>query len=77
VNLKITASSVLMLQWEKTVREKKRMIGFMRLERMYRQCCSYDMKTILCAKNAKVGKEILTGIAVGTCDLHDLSSMII
>jgi hypothetical protein len=24
--------------------------------------------------NAKVGKEILTGISVGTCDLHDESN---
>jgi hypothetical protein len=32
---------------------------------------SYDIKIMLRAMSAKLGMEILTGIAVGTCDLHD------
>ena len=35
---------------------------------------SYDIKSILGDVNAKVGKEIWTGIAVGTCGLHYASN---
>jgi len=41
------------------------------LERMYKLCPSYDIKIILGDMNAKMGKEILTGIAVNTCSLYD------
>jgi len=34
---------------------------------------SYDIKIMLGDMNAKLGKEIWTGNAVGTCDLHDES----
>jgi hypothetical protein len=71
VKLKIIASSVHMLQQKKSVRDRR--IGFMRLERIYRHYRSYNTKIILCDKNAKVGKEIWTGIAVGTWDIHDES----
>jgi hypothetical protein len=45
-----------------------------RLERTYKQCPSYDIKIILGNMNAKVGKEIWTGTAVGACGLHDESN---
>ena len=41
------------------------------LERTYKIGPSYDIKIILGDVNAKMGKEILTGIAVGTCGLRD------
>jgi hypothetical protein len=41
---------------------------------MYKQCPSYDIKSILGDMNAKVWKEIWTGIAVGTCGLHYTSN---
>jgi len=41
---------------------------------MHKQCPSYNIKIILGETNAKVGKEIWTGIAVGTCGLHDDSN---
>jgi len=39
----------------------------MRLKRMCQQFPSYNIKIM----NAKLGKEICTGIAVSACDLHD------
>jgi hypothetical protein len=47
---------------ENSEREKYR--SYERLDRMYKQCPSYDIKIILGDKNAKVGKEIWTEIAV-------------
>jgi hypothetical protein len=41
---------------------------------MQKQCPSYNIKIILGEMNAKVGKEIWTGTAVGTCGLHDNSN---
>jgi hypothetical protein len=41
------------------------------LERMYKICPSYDIKIILGDMNAKMEKEILTGIAVSSCGLCD------
>ena len=38
---------------------------------MYKQFPSYNIKIIVGDMNAKLGKEIWTGIAVSTCDLHD------
>jgi len=38
---------------------------------------SYNIKLMLGDMNAKVGKEIWTGIVVGTCDLHYESLIII
>ena len=38
---------------------------------MDNQFPSYDMKIMLGDMNAKLGKVILTGNAVRTCDLHD------
>lgn len=55
-------------------RERKKYQFYERLDRMYKQCLSYDVKIILGNMNAKVWKEILTGIAVGTCGLHDESN---
>ena len=57
---------------EKSERKKYQFYG--RLDRMYKQCPSYNIKIILGNMNAKVGKEIWTGIAVGTCGLHDESN---
>jgi hypothetical protein len=48
----------------------------MRLRRRYLQFPSYDIKILLVGRNAKVGKEIWTGIAVSTCDLNDEGVMI-
>jgi hypothetical protein len=48
-------------------RVKDGRIGYMRLKRMFKQFPSYDIKIM----NATLGKEICTGIAVSTCDLHD------
>ena len=53
--------------------ERKKYQFYERLYRMHKQCPSYDIKIILGNMNAKVGKEIWTGIAVGTCGLHDES----
>jgi len=41
---------------------------------MHKQCPSYNIKIILGEMNTKVGKKIWTGIAVGTCGLHDDSN---
>jgi hypothetical protein len=57
---------------EKSEREKDQF--YERLQRMHKQCPSYNIKIILGEMNAKVGKEILTGTAVGTCGLHDDSN---
>jgi fructose-1-phosphate kinase PfkB-like protein len=38
---------------------------------MHKQCPSHNIKIILGEMNAKVGKKIWTGIAVGTCGLHN------
>jgi hypothetical protein len=38
---------------------------------MHKQCPSYNTKIILGEMNAKVGKEIWTETAVGTCGLND------
>ena len=54
---------------EKSERENDQF--YERLEGMYKPCPSYDTKIILDDMNAKMGKEILTGIAVSTCSLHD------
>jgi hypothetical protein len=64
MNLKITASSVPMYQRRKRV--KDRSISCMRLKRMYKQFPLCDIKNTLSDMNAKLGKEIWTGIAVGT-----------
>jgi len=37
---------------------------------MHKQPPSYNIKIIVGEMNAKVGKEIWTGIAIGTCGLH-------
>jgi len=54
-------------------RVKDRRISYMRLNRMYKQFPSYNIKIM----NAKLGKEICTGIAVSTCDLHGEVNFII
>jgi hypothetical protein len=41
---------------------------------MHKQCPSYNIKIIVGEMNAKVEKEIWTGIAVGTCGLRDDSN---
>jgi len=41
------------------------------LDRTYKFCPSYDIKIILDDMTAKMGKEILTGIAVSTYGLYD------
>jgi len=46
-------------------------IDYMRLKRMYKQFPLYEIKIMLGDMNAKMGKEIWTGIAVSTCDLCD------
>ena len=57
---------------EKSEREKNQFED--RLHRMHEQSPSYNIKIIIVDMNAKVGKEIWTGIAVGTCGLHDDSN---
>jgi hypothetical protein len=57
---------------EKSEREKGQCYD--RLERMYKQCPSGDIEIILGDMNAKVGKEIWTGTAVGTYGPHDESN---
>jgi len=57
---------------EKSEREKDQLYD--RLQRMHKQYPSYNIKIIVGEMNAKVGKEIWTGIAVGTCGLHDDSN---
>jgi len=49
---------------EKSEREKHQLYD--RLYRMHKQCPSHNIKIILGEMNAKVGKEIWTGIAIGT-----------
>jgi len=57
---------------EKSERQKHQLCE--RLQRMHKQCPSYNIKIIVGEMNAKVGKEIWTGRAVGTCGLHDDSN---
>jgi hypothetical protein len=64
MNLKITASSVPMYQRRKRVKDRR--IGCMRLKRMYKQFPLCNIKNTLGDMNAKLGKEIWTGTAVGT-----------
>ena len=52
-------------------RVKDMRIDYMRLKRMYKQFPLYEIKIMLGDMNAKMGKEIWTGIAVSTCDLCD------
>ena len=54
--------------------ERKKYQFYEQLDRTYKRCPSYDIKIILGNMNVKVGKEIWTGIAVGTCGLHDESN---
>jgi endonuclease/exonuclease/phosphatase family metal-dependent hydrolase len=54
--------------------ERERGQCYDRLERMYKHCPSYDIKIILGDMNAKVGKAIWMGTAVGACGIHDESN---
>jgi hypothetical protein len=57
---------------ENSEREKHQL--YERLHRMHKRCPSYNIIIILGEMNARVGKEIWTGIAMGTCGLHDDSN---
>ena len=57
---------------EKSEREKNQF--YEHLKRMNKQYHLHNIKIMLGDTNAKVRKEMWTGIAVSTCDLHDESN---